>query len=138
MPSNSDVMLSVTLNKTTMPWSLHVDESNHPNYLSPGPNAQFIVWTLMGEAASGSFLPLQGSELGFAWAGAPSQHPHSGIFDVPFLSANNQLKILDHHTGPGSAGTWTYTLRANIGGTVYVSLALSAAAQNSNPRIKNN
>jgi hypothetical protein len=135
MPNNIDVLLSVTLNKATTPWSLHVDESNHPNYLNAGPNAQCIVWTLMGEAATGSFLALQGPELGFAWVGTL---PPSGIFGAPFLPVNNQLKVLDHHTGPGTAGNWAYTLRARIGGTVYSTLALSAAAQNTNPRIKNN
>jgi hypothetical protein len=135
MPNNLDVMLSVSLNKATIPWSLHVDESNHPNFLNPGPNAQCIVWTLMGEATTGSFLPLLGSERGFAWTGT---QPNAAVFDTPFLSANNQLKLLDHHTGPGTAGTWTYILRANIGGTVYSTVALSAAAQNTNPRIKNN
>jgi hypothetical protein len=137
MPNYIDVLLSISLNKATTPWSLHVDESNHPNYLNPGPNAQCLVWTLMGEAASGSFLPLLGPEpgRGFVWTGT---EPHNGIFGSPFLAANNQLKLLDHHTGPGTAGTWTYNLRANIGGTVYTTVALSAAAQNTNPRIKNN
>jgi len=135
MPNNLDVMLSVSLNKATTPWSLHVDDSNHPNYLNPGPNPQGIVWTLMGEAATGSFLPLLGPELGFAWVGI---QPRTSIFDTPFLPANNQLKVLDHHTGPDTAGTWAYILRARIGGTVYSTTALSAAAQNTNPRIKNN
>jgi len=135
MPNNLDVMLSVTLNKNGPRWFLQVDETNNPNHLNAGPNPQGIAWTLMGEAATGSFLPLLGPELGFAWVGTP---PNSGIFDTPFLPANNQLKIVDHHTGPSTAGTWSYILRARIGGTVYSTTALSAAAQNTNPRIKNN
>jgi len=135
MPNNLDALLSVTLDKSGPQWFLHVNEADHPNYMNAGPNPQFIVWTLMGEASTGTFLPLLGSELGFAWIGTP---PRSGIFDTPFLSANNQLKLLDRHTGPGTAGIWPYILRARIDGTVYTTTALSPTAQNTNPRIKNN
>ncbi|MBB6187212.1 hypothetical protein [Rhodanobacter sp. MP7CTX1] len=132
---NIDTLLSVTLNRSGAQPYLHVDEVNHPNYLNSGPNPQGIVWTLMGEASSGTFLPLFGPELGFAWTG---EQPHQGIFGAPFLPANNQLKVLDHHTGPGTAGIWTYILRARINGTVYTTTVVTAAAQNTNPRIKNN
>jgi hypothetical protein len=135
MPNNLDSLLSVTLDKSGPHWFLHVNEVDHPNFLNAGPNPQGIVWTLMGDAATGSFLPLLGPELGFAWVGP---QPHACIFDAPFLPANNQLRVLDRHTGPGTAGTWTYILRARINGTVYSTTALSAAAQNTNPRIKNN
>jgi hypothetical protein len=53
MPNNLDALLSVTLDKSGPHWCLHVNEVDHPNYLNAGPNPQFIVWTLMGEASAG-------------------------------------------------------------------------------------
>jgi len=135
MPNNLDVMLSVTLNKSGAHWSLHVNEIGNPNHLNAGPNPQGIVWTLMGDAATGSFVALTDPEPGFAWVGT---HPRTGIFEAPTLLASNQLRILDRHSGPGTAGTWTYILRARIDGTVYSTTAVSVIAQNTNPRIKNN
>jgi hypothetical protein len=135
MPNNPDVMLSVTLVNPGPNGYLKVDETGYPTHLEPSTRPQCIVWTLMGDAADGSFLPLQGPNPGFAWVPPP---PPPGIFDRPVLLAPNQLKICDHHTGPGTAGTWSYTLRARINELDYSTIPVLDADQNTNPRIKNN
>lgn len=136
MPKGLDTMLSVTLDTTTTPWSLDVDQSNNANHFNPGNEPQGIVWTLTGNAASGSFLALDAPEPGFAWC----DDPPGGIFDNLKRSPGNtnQLTISDHHTGPSTAGTWVYTLRAQIDGTVYSTITTSPKGQNTDPTIKNN
>jgi hypothetical protein len=137
MPNDLDVMLSVTLDKTTTPWSLDVNENNKANQLNPGPNPQRIVWTLIENAASGSFVALSAREPGFAWSGA---QPPDGIFDNLVISptSTNQLMMNDHHDGNNTAGTWIYILRARIGEAIYSTIAKSPIGQNTNPTIKNN
>ncbi|HUA80069.1 MAG TPA: hypothetical protein VL997_06840 [Dyella sp.] len=137
MPNDLDVLLSVTLDTTTTPWSLDVNQANNANHLDPGPHPQRIVWTLIENAASGSFVALDAPEPGFAWSGAS---PPPGIFDHLQISpANiNQLTMKDHHRGGTTAGTWIYILRARIGETIYSTIAKAPIGQNTNPTIKNN
>ena len=137
MPNDLDVMLKVTLDKSTNPWSLDVDQHGDPNHVNQGPNPQRIVWTLMGDASSGSFVALDANEPGFAWFG---EQPADGIFDGLSISPNSskQLTVTDYHLSAASSGTWIYTLRAQIGGTVYATIAISPTGENTNPSIKNN
>jgi hypothetical protein len=46
--------------------------------------------------------------------------------------------VSDHHSGVSTAGTWIYILRAQIGDTIYSTIAQSPIGQNTNPTIKNN
>src|SRR4051812_4692003 len=112
MPNN----LSVSLNQSTTPWSVDVDQHGNGNEVDQSASPQTITWHLNGNAANGSFVSLSDPNPGFAWVTAPP----AGVFGTPTLSNNgNQLSITDNNPGPSSAGTWTYVLRVNVGGTVY-------------------
>ncbi len=130
MPNN----LNVTLDTSTTPWAVNVDQHGKDNEVSQGPNAQAITWQLTGNAASGSFVALTDPNPGFAWISAPPP----GIFSSPSLSSNgNQLTITDTNNSSTTTGSWTYMLRVNVGGTVYSSKTLSLAATTTNPIIIN-
>ncbi len=131
MPNN----LQVTLDQSTTPWCVDIDQSGNANHVSQSPNAQTITWQLTGNAASGSFVALTDPDPGFAWVGTA---PPSGIFGSATLSANgNQLTISDLNNSASTQGTWTYILRVNVGGVVYQSKTTSLAATTSNPTIVN-
>ena len=131
MPNN----LQVTLDQSTTPWCVGIDQSGNANHVSQSPNAQTITWQLTGNAASGSFVALTDPDPGFAWVGTA---PPSGIFGSATLSANgNQLTISDLNNSASTQGTWTYILRVNVGGVVYQSKTTSLAATTSNPTIVN-
>ncbi len=90
---------------------------------------------MTGNAASGSFVSLTDPNPGFAWVSAPP----AGIFGAPSLSGNgNQLTITDLNNSASTAGTWTYILRVNVGGTVYTSATTSIGGNDNDPTIKNN
>jgi hypothetical protein len=126
--------LNVTLDKSTTPWAVDVDQHGKGNEVSQGPNAQTITWQLTGNAASGSFVALTDPAPGFAWVSAPPD----GIFGTPTLSPNgNQLTISDLNSSANTAGSWTYRLRINVGGTVYSTSTVSLAATTTNPIIIN-
>ena len=130
MPNN----LNVTLDKTTIPWTVDIDQQGNANHVSQSPNAQTITWQLTGNAATGSFVSLTDPNPGFSWVSAPP----SGIFGTPTLSNNgNTLTMTDLNNSASTAGTWTYILRVNVGGTVYTSLTTSITATNTNPTIVN-
>ncbi|MHB1617602.1 MAG: hypothetical protein ACYCOY_07980 [Metallibacterium sp.] len=131
MPNN----LHVSLDKSTTPWSLDVDQQGNANHVSRSPSTQTVTWQLIGNAASGSFVALSDPNPGFAWVGTA---PAAGIFGTPTPSANgNQMTISDLNNSASTAGTWTYLLRATIGGTVYSTIAASLGATTTNPTIKN-
>lgn len=130
MPNN----LNVTLDTSTSPSSVDVDQHGKGNEVSNSPNAQTIVWHLTGNAASGSFVALDDPAPGFAWISAPPE----GIFSPPSRSPNgNQLTISDVNNSSGTAGSWTYVLRVNVGGTVYSTKTISLKATTTNPVIVN-
>ena len=130
MPNN----LSVTLDETKTPWAVDVDQHGKDNEVSQSPNAQMIVWQLTGNAASGSFVALDDPNPGFQWISAPPD----GVFSSPSRSQNgNQLTISDTNNSASTAGSWTYRLRVNVGGTVYSTKTLSLAATTTDPVIKN-
>ncbi len=131
MPNN----LQVTLDKSTTPWCVDIDQSGNANHVNQSPNVQTITWQLTGNAASGSFVALTDPDPGFAWAGTA---PPSGVFGSPTLSANgNQLTISDLNNNSGTAGSWSYILRVSVDGVVYQSKTTSLAATTSNPTIVN-
>lgn len=130
MPNN----LNVTLDTSKTPWAVDVDQHGNDNQVSQGPNAQNITWQLTGNAASGSFVALDDPYPGFAWVSAPP----AGIFSSPSRSPNgNQLTISDTNNSANTAGSFTYMLRVNVGGTVYSTKTLSLAATSTNPVIVN-
>ena len=130
MPNN----LNVTLDETKTPWAVDVDQHGKDNEVSQSPNAQTIVWQLTGNAASGSFVALDDPNPGFEWITAPP----AGIFSDPSRSPNgNQLTISDTNNSSTTAGSWTYRLRVNVGGTVYSTKTLSLAATTTDPVINN-
>ena len=128
--------LDVTLDKSTTPWCLDIDQKNGANHVSRSSSAQTITWQLTGNAASGSFDAQSGAEPGFAWVGAP---PPAGIFGSPVPRANgNRLTMSDLNNDAGTTGDWIYQLSATIGDVVYQSNKTSLTGTHTNPSIKNN
>lgn len=128
--------LSVTLDKSTTPWRLDIDQKNNANHVSRSSSAQTITWQLTGNAAAGSFNAQTDSPPGFAWVGTP---PPDGIFGPPVLQANgNQLTMSDLNSSASTAGEWVYQLSATIGDQVYQSGVTSLVLTTTNPTIKNN
>lgn len=130
MPNN----LNVTLDTNSSPAAVDVDQHGKGNEVSQSANAQTIVWQLTGNAASGSFVPLDDPNPGFEWISAPPP----GVFGSPSRSPNgNQLTISDLNNSTDTAGSWTYMLRVNDGGTVYSTKTISLKATTTNPVIVN-
>ncbi|MGB5939718.1 MAG: hypothetical protein WBG81_09825 [Rhodanobacter sp.] len=129
-------LLKVTLDNSTSPPSLDIDQKDNANHVSRGPNAQTITWQLNGNAASGSFNAQNAAKPGFAWVDPP---PPAGIFGSPTLSSNgNEITMSDLNNSASTAGDWVYQLSATIGGVVYQSNKTSLTETNTNPSIKNN
>ena len=131
MPNN----LSVTLDTSTKPAAVDVDQHGKGNEVSQGANAQTITWQLNGNAASGSFVAMSEDPPGFEWISAPP----SGVFGTPMVSqgSGNKLTITDLNTSAATQGNWTYILRVNVGGTVYSTKTTSLKATTTNPVIIN-
>lgn len=130
MPNN----LHVTLDKSTTPWRLDIDQKDHANQVDRDPQKQTITWQLSGEAASGSFDAQTDPQPGFAWL----EPPPDGIFGNPGPGSNpNQITMSDFNHDASTAGTWTYQLAATIDGVVYQSGATSITGTTTNPWIKN-
>lgn len=127
--------MNVTLDESTHPWSLKVDQDGH-NQVEQNPNPQDINWQLTGSnLANASFLPQGGAEPGFEWK---TPVPGAGIFSDPALKSNNQkMTVTDSNPNASTAGTWYYILRATVGATVYRTMAASIAATTTDPCIKN-
>jgi len=127
--------LHVTLDTSTTPPCLDIDQSNGANHVSRSPNAQTITWQLTGNAASGSFNTQSAPEPGFAWVGTP---PPAGIFGPPTLSSNgNEITMSDLNNSASTAGDWIYQLSATIGNVSYQSKKTSITGQTTDPTIKN-
>ncbi|OOG54460.1 hypothetical protein [Rhodanobacter sp. C03] len=134
--SGLDTLLVVTLEKIDELWFLVVTPLGDPTPISPGPDAQRIVWTLTGNAKEGVFLALDGDSSGFAWSRYTPPPPH--IFGKPELIAHNhQLTICDRHVDASTSGSWNYILRARIGGKDFSTKAPSQRGDDSTPTIKN-
>ena len=129
-------LLKVTLDNSTSPPSLDIDQKDNANHVSRGPNAQTITWQLNGNAASGSFNAQNAAKPGFAWV---DPAPPAGIFGSPTLSSNgNEITMSDLNNSASTAGDWVYQLSATIGGVIYQSNKTSLTQTNTNPSIKNN
>lgn len=126
MPNN----LAVSLDQTTTPWSVDVDEHGNANQVSRSPNSQTITWQLESNAATGTIV-------NFAWLTNPP--PASTIFG-PFAIAPNgkQATMSDLNASVATTGSWIYQLTINVGGTNYTTIAALKIGTNTNPSIKNN
>lgn len=133
----NSIVLKVFLDKKTS--RLYVDQRTHAHEIpSSSPRMTLIEWHLEGDAEGGKFLPLEGSTPGFAWDSSDSPAPPAGVFGPAHLNTDQTvLRIADIE--PSILGTWSYTLRVNIDGHVYVGepLDLLVKRGDSNPVIKN-
>ncbi|MEO6968958.1 MAG: hypothetical protein ABI132_10985 [Rhodanobacteraceae bacterium] len=127
--------LYVTLDQTTNPWSVDVNQNNNANDVAQNALAQTLTWQLTGNAASGTFNSLTDPvNPGFGWTSTPA--PRAGIFHTPTLSGNT-LTISDLNNSSSTTGTWTYKLCINVGGNLYHTINTSITAKSTNPTIKN-
>ena len=128
--------LSVTLDQSTTPWTVKIDQKNQVNEVSRSPNAQTITWQLTGNAASGSFGAINDpTHPGFAWL---DPVPPNGVFGAPELKSNgNQLTISDLNNSASTSGHWVYQLWINVGGTFYKSIPISLTLTTTSPIIIN-
>ena len=116
---------------------LDVDDANNANHIPQNSQAQAITWQLEGNAASGSFCPVDGNPKGFAWVSNPP--PSSTIFSLPSRSPNgNTITITDLNNSSTTQGTWRYRVCATVGGTTYCTQATGLAATTNDPTIRNN
>jgi hypothetical protein len=114
--------------------ALDVEDNGAPIPVPRGNSATMLVWQLSGNAAQGSFNPLDAPNPGFKWVGT---QPPANIFGPPSRSSNgNEITVSDGNTG-ASTGTWHYQLYATINGVQYSTTVLSTSATTNNPAIKN-
>lgn len=126
MPNN----LAVTLDQSTTPWSVDVDQHGNANQVNRSANSQNITWQLQGNAATGSFVSFQ-------WITNPP--PPNTIFGSFTLSGTGkQATMSDLNNSDSTSGVWIYKLTINVDGTQYSTIAqLNPRATNTNPTIKN-
>lgn len=127
--------LKVSLDTSTDPWSLSVDQKDKANHVPRGSLSQIITWQLTGNAINGSFVALTEKEPGFEWTGNP---PTSGIFSGAAIGKDGNLTINDLNDAARTVGEWFYILRVNVGGTIYSTITTLLHGTTKNPSIKNN
>ncbi|HET9033474.1 MAG TPA: hypothetical protein VFN25_11275 [Dokdonella sp.] len=128
--------LKVTLDESTTPWTVNVNQSGNANHVPHGAKAHTITWRLSGNAKTGFFVPLSDPEPGFSWF---RTKPSEGIFsDMAIRGNGKKLTVNDTNDNASSKGEWTYVMRVNVGGTVYSTIAVATIATNTNPTIRNN
>ena len=121
-----DHVLRVTLDKSTRPWTVDIDQSDNANHIDRSAQPQTIVWTLEGDAANGQLQPL-------SWVDAPPE----GIFGPAEVAANGQRMLMsDLNDDAASSGDWIYRLSVELDGQTYTTL--DSTGTNTNPSIKNN
>lgn len=131
MPNN----LKVSLDTSTSPPRLDVDQHGNANHVSRSSSVQTITWQLSGNAATGSFNAQDDPAPGFAWI----EVPPASIFGPPTPGDNGKkITMTDLNNSAGTSGDWIYRLSATIGGQVYQSDAISVGGTTTNPSIKNN
>lgn len=129
----ADILTNVTLNTTEN--ALDVQDHGAPIQVPRAQTSTMLVWELSGNAAGGTFNPLNAPNPGFKWVG---NAPPSNIFSPPSRSPNGkQITVSDGNTG-ASTGTWYYQLWATINGVQYSTKVLSTRATTTDPAIKNN
>jgi hypothetical protein len=125
MPNN----LAVTLDESTTPWSVDVDQHDKANEVGRSPNAQTITWQLEGNAATGNIIS-------FAWLSSPP--PPGGTFGAFSIGGNgNQATMSDLNNSASTAGTWIYQLTIEVDDQEYSTIAALPIGTNTNPNIKN-
>jgi hypothetical protein len=121
-------VLNVSLDKSTTPWSVDIDQHDNANQVGRSPQPQTLAWELTGNAAGGDLLPLQ-------WV----EQPPEGVFGPPELAANGQrMTMTDLNDSPDSSGTWIYMLSLTLDGEEYSTLSTVPTGTTTNPSIKNN
>ena len=120
--------LKVTLDKSTTPWLVDVDQKNGANQVARSAAAQTITWQLNGNAASGAIT-------GFEWI----TEPPAGIFQPdPPVPDGKSMSVSDTNNSIGTTGDWTYKLTITVDGNSYSSPTTSIGGAPTNPSIKNN
>jgi hypothetical protein len=132
-----EIKLDVTLDTTTTPPYLDVDEQDKSNHIPRNPVRQTIKWKLTSNASGGTFNSMDDpNNPGFQWA---SSGPGGTIFTTATVSPDGkEITITDLNDGNGSVGQWVYQLSAMINGSLRQSNKTSPAAVVTNPMIKNN
>lgn len=121
-----DHVLRVTLDKTTQPWTVDIDQHDNANHIDRSPLPQTIVWTLEGDAAEGELQPL-------SWIDTPPD----GIFGPAVVAANGQrMQMRDFNHDAATSGDWIYRLSVELDGAIYTTI--DTTGTNTNPSIKNN
>jgi len=122
-------LLRVSLDKTTTPWSVDIDQSGNANHVPRNAAAQTITWQLVGNAATGSYVSFQ-------WQGTG---PPNGVFGpfTPDSSNSSRATMSDLNNTQATSGTWIYKLTIEVDGVEY-SVIISLTETNTNLTIKNN
>lgn len=119
-------MLRVTLDKSTQPWTVDIDQQGNANHIDRSNQPQTIVWMLEGDAAHGELQPL-------SWVDAPPD----GVFGPVQVAPNGRrMEVTDLNDDAASSGDWIYRLSVELDGQTYSTL--DSTGTNSNPSIKNN
>jgi hypothetical protein len=119
-------LLRVTLDKSTHPWTVDIDQQGNANHIARSAQPQTIVWALEGDAAGGQLQPL-------SWV----VEPPKGIFGPPEVAPNGKrMAMSDLNDDASSSGDWIYRLSVELGGQTYTTL--DTTGTNTNPSIKNN
>ena len=123
-----DHVLNVSLDKSTTPWLVDIDQHGNANQVGRSPQPQTLAWELTGYAAGGDLLPLK-------WV----EPPPPGIFGPPEVAANGQrMTMTDLNDDQDSTGTWIYSLSLTLDGQEYSTQGTIPTGTTTNPSIKNN
>jgi hypothetical protein len=119
-------LLRVTLDQSTQPWTVDIDQNGNANHIDRSAQPQTIVWELEGNAANGQLLPM-------SWV----ETPPDGIFGPAQLAPNGKsMQMTDLNDDAASSGDWVYRLSVELDGQTYSTL--DDTGTNTNPSIKNN
>lgn len=119
-------VLRVTLDKSTQPWTVDIDQQGNANHIDRNPLPQTIEWKLEGDAANGQLQPL-------SWVDTPPE----GIFGPAQLASNGKsMQMTDLNKDAATSGDWLYRLSVALDGQTYSTL--DTTGTNTNPSIKNN
>ncbi|AIF45969.1 hypothetical protein [Dyella japonica] len=124
MPNN----LKVSLDETTNPWVVKIDEKGNANEVARNPEQQTITWQLDGNAATGDIID-------FNWVGT---QPKADIFGQPKYNNNDHnMTLTDLNNSAATTGDWIYKLTIEVDNNQYSTNA-SITGTTDNPTIKNN
>lgn len=119
-------VLRVTLDKSTQPWTVDIDQHGNANHIDRSPDPQTIEWKLEGDAANGELQPL-------SWVDTPPD----GVFGpVKVDSHGKRMEVSDLNKDAATRGDWIYRLSVKLDGQTYTTL--DTTGTNTNPSIKNN